>query len=60
VELREAKKAGFLAIGVTSDERRRWGANPGKRKRLILGGADFLIPDFSSADELAHLCGWEA
>ena len=59
VEMREARKAGLLAVGVTSDERRRWGLNGDKRKRLILGGADILIPDFSYSNELARLCGWE-
>ena len=58
VEMREAKKAGILAIGVLSSENRRWGRNEDKRKRLILGGADLLIPDFSWADELCQLCGW--
>jgi bifunctional ADP-heptose synthase (sugar kinase/adenylyltransferase)/phosphoglycolate phosphatase-like HAD superfamily hydrolase len=59
VEMREAKKAGFFAVGVLSDERSRWGRNINKRERLILGGADLLIPDFSCADELMKLCGWE-
>ena len=59
VEMREAKKAGFLAVGILSDEHRRWGRNPDKRKRLILGGADLLIPDFSMNEELIKLCGWE-
>jgi bifunctional ADP-heptose synthase (sugar kinase/adenylyltransferase)/phosphoglycolate phosphatase-like HAD superfamily hydrolase len=58
VEMREAKKAGLLAVGVLSDERRRWGRNLDKRKRLILGGADILIPDFSCIDDLALICGW--
>jgi bifunctional ADP-heptose synthase (sugar kinase/adenylyltransferase)/phosphoglycolate phosphatase-like HAD superfamily hydrolase len=58
VEMREAKKAGLLAVGVLSDERRRWGRNMDKRKRLILGGADFLIPDFSCSNDLALICGW--
>ncbi|MDR2484368.1 MAG: PfkB family carbohydrate kinase [Treponema sp.] len=59
VEMREAKKAGFLAVGVLSDEQRRWGRNRNKRERLVLAGADILIPDFSWGDELARLCGWE-
>jgi bifunctional ADP-heptose synthase (sugar kinase/adenylyltransferase)/phosphoglycolate phosphatase-like HAD superfamily hydrolase len=59
VEMREAKKAGILAVGVLSDECRRWGRNLEKRERLVLGGADLLIPDFSWSSELAHLCGWE-
>jgi bifunctional ADP-heptose synthase (sugar kinase/adenylyltransferase)/phosphoglycolate phosphatase-like HAD superfamily hydrolase len=59
VEMREAKKAGFFAVGVLSDEKRRYGRNPAKRERLILGGADILIPDFSWGGELAGFCGWE-
>jgi bifunctional ADP-heptose synthase (sugar kinase/adenylyltransferase)/phosphoglycolate phosphatase-like HAD superfamily hydrolase len=59
VEMREAKKNGFLAIGVLSDEVRRCGRNAAKRERLILGGADILIPDFSHVHKLASLCGWE-
>jgi phosphoglycolate phosphatase-like HAD superfamily hydrolase len=59
VEMREAKKAGLFAVGLLSDEKRRYGRNPAKRERLILGGADMLIPDFSWGDELARFCGWE-
>jgi phosphoglycolate phosphatase-like HAD superfamily hydrolase len=59
VEMREAKKAGLLAVGILSDERRRWGRNLDKRKRLVLAGADLLIPDFSCGSELARLCGWD-
>ncbi|MDR0473383.1 MAG: PfkB family carbohydrate kinase [Treponema sp.] len=59
VEMREAKKAGLLAVGILSDERRRYGRNRDKRERLILGGADILIPDFSCEHELCRLCGWE-
>ncbi|MDR1419559.1 MAG: PfkB family carbohydrate kinase [Treponema sp.] len=59
VEMREAKKAGLFAVGVLSDEKRRYGRNPAKRERLVLGGADILIPDFSWGSELARICGWE-
>jgi beta-phosphoglucomutase-like phosphatase (HAD superfamily) len=59
MEMREAKKAGLFAVGVVSDERQRYGRNVSKRKRLILGGADILIPDFSWGKDLAHLLGWE-
>ncbi|MDR1655378.1 MAG: PfkB family carbohydrate kinase [Treponema sp.] len=59
VEMREARKAGLFAVGVLSDEKRRYGRNTAKRERLILGGADALIPDFSWSGELARLCGWE-
>jgi bifunctional ADP-heptose synthase (sugar kinase/adenylyltransferase)/phosphoglycolate phosphatase-like HAD superfamily hydrolase len=59
VEMREAKKAGLFAIGLLSDEKQRYGRNSAKRERLILGGADLLIPDFSWGAELARFCGWE-
>jgi bifunctional ADP-heptose synthase (sugar kinase/adenylyltransferase)/phosphoglycolate phosphatase-like HAD superfamily hydrolase len=59
VEMREAKKAGLFAVGVISDEKQRYGRNAAKRERLILGGADLLIPDFSWSAELAACCGWE-
>jgi rfaE bifunctional protein kinase chain/domain len=47
VELRLAKRAGGLAIGVASDEVRRYGLNVSKRTRLVKAGADVVIPDFS-------------
>ncbi len=59
VEMREAKKHGLLSVGVLSDEVRRYGSNMAKRERLVLGGADLLIPDFSWSSELAKLLGWE-
>ncbi len=59
VEMREAKKHGLLSVGVLSDEVRRYGSNMAKRERLVLGGADYLIPDFSWSSELAQLLGWE-
>ncbi len=59
VEMREAKKHGLVAIGLISDETRRWGENISKRERLILGGADLLIPDFSCLNQLTELLGWE-
>ena len=52
VELREGKKRGGLAVGVASDEIRRWGKNPDKRTRLIRAGADLIIPDFSQPEPL--------
>jgi len=57
--MREAKKHGLIAIGILSDETRRWGKNLSKRERLILAGADILIDDFSSFSKLSKLLGWE-
>jgi len=47
VELRLCKKVGGLAIGVASDEIRRYGLNLIKRTRLIKAGADIIIADYS-------------
>ena len=58
VEMREALKLGFTRIGVLSDEKRRFGINPEKRPRLILGGAQALIPDFSWIKVLADYLEW--
>jgi rfaE bifunctional protein kinase chain/domain len=55
VELRLCKKAGGLAIGVASDEVRRYGLNPAKRTRLIKAGADILVPDFTQHPRLLQL-----
>ena len=52
VEIRETKKHNGIAIGVASDEVRRFGLNPEKRKRLIEAGADLIIPDYSQAEKL--------
>ncbi len=54
VEIREINKREGLAVGVASDEVRRFGLNPKKRSRLIRAGADIIIPDFSQSDAL---CG---
>lgn len=59
VEMREGKKHGAVTIGVASDERQRYGMNTGKRPRLVLGGADVIIPDFSWSDDLVSWLGWE-
>ena len=47
VEIRECRKKGGVAIGVGSDEVRRYGLNASKRRRLIRAGCDIVIPDFS-------------
>ena len=55
VELRLAKRVGGLAIGVASDEVRRYGLNVSKRTRLVKAGADMVIPDFSQRAMLLEL-----
>lgn len=55
VELRESRKRGGLAVGVASDEVRRFGLNLDKRARLIKAGAHLVVPDFSQRDQLLRL-----
>jgi phosphoglycolate phosphatase-like HAD superfamily hydrolase len=55
VEIRETRRHGAVAIGVASDELRRFGMNLEKRRRLIRAGADALVPDFSQWQELWRL-----
>ncbi len=57
VEMRVTRKHGGIAVGVCSDERRRFGFNPLKRERLIRGGAMALIPDFSDLDSIVRVLG---
>ncbi len=47
VEMREGSNHNFATIGIISDEKQRFGVNQAKRPRLILAGADILVPDFS-------------
>ena len=55
VEMRETKRHGAVAIGIASDELRRFGLNLDKRKRLIRAGADVIVPDFSQWQDLWRL-----
>lgn len=55
VEIRETRKRGGTAVGVASNEVRRYGMNPVKRARLIKAGADIIVPDFSQSGELLKL-----
>lgn len=55
VEMRETRKQHGLAIGVCSDEVRRFGFNAAKRRRLIRGGAHVLVPDFGDLPSLLRL-----
>ncbi len=59
VEIREAARRGFTGIGLVSDEKQRFGINPEKRSRLILGGAQALIPDFSWISTLINYLEWK-
>jgi len=55
VELREGRKRGGLAVGVASDEIRRYGLSAEKRSRLICAGADIVVPDFTQGPALVKL-----
>jgi rfaE bifunctional protein kinase chain/domain len=57
VEMRETRGMGGFAVGVCSDERQRHGYNLAKRPRLIRGGANILIPDFSDLGSLLRILG---
>ncbi len=57
VELRESVKVNGIAVGVASDEVRRYGLNAEKRVRLIKAGAHIVIPDFSDTGNLWKLFG---
>jgi phosphoglycolate phosphatase-like HAD superfamily hydrolase len=47
VEIENVKAVGGFAAGVASDEVNRRGVDEWKRNRLIKGGADIIIPDYS-------------
>jgi rfaE bifunctional protein kinase chain/domain len=55
MEIRETRKRGGVAVGLASDEARTTGVNPSKRKRLVRAGADLIIPDYGSWQDLLHL-----
>ncbi|MGO9411533.1 MAG: PfkB family carbohydrate kinase [Spirochaetia bacterium] len=57
VEMRETKRRGGRAVGVASDELRRFGWSMRKRARLIRAGADLVIPDFSQWQTLCRVLG---
>jgi len=55
VEIRETRKRRGIAVGVASDEVRRFGLNPEKRARIIRAGAHLVVPDYSQLDTLLAL-----
>jgi len=57
VEIRETRKRGGVAVGVASDEVRRFGLNAAKRSRLIRAGADLIVPDFTQHHGLLEVLG---
>jgi phosphoglycolate phosphatase-like HAD superfamily hydrolase len=57
VEMRETRKRGGIAVGLCSDERRGFGANLAKRRRLVRGGATLLLADFTDLDAFLAVLG---
>ncbi len=55
VEMRECRKRQGIAVGVASDEIRRYGLNVEKRTRLVKAGAHVIVPDFSQYKKLLKL-----
>lgn len=55
VEIREGRRFGGIAVGITSNEIRRYGMDIQKRSRLVKAGAQLLIPDFSQYKKLVNL-----
>ena len=55
VEIGNAKSRDAIALGVATDEVKRCGLNPRKRRRLINAGADLIIPDFTRYREIITL-----
>ena len=57
VEMREARRRGAFAVGIASDEVRRYGLDLRKRARLIRAGADRVVPDFTQGGALLEHLG---
>lgn len=57
VEISIGKDVGSFTVGVASDEKRGFGWNLKKFKRLKDVGADILIPDFTVRDDLKIILG---
>lgn len=55
VEIQEGRRFGGVAVGIASDEPRRYGLSIDKRKRLIRAGAHLIVPDFSQWKQLLKL-----
>jgi phosphoglycolate phosphatase-like HAD superfamily hydrolase len=52
VEIENTKKVGGISVGVATDEEKRAGIDEWKRSRLIIAGADVIIPEFREQDAL--------
>jgi phosphoglycolate phosphatase len=52
VEIENVKSVGGFAVGVASDEVKKFGVNEWKMNRLSQAGADIIIPDYRRTDLL--------
>jgi len=52
VEIQNVADVGGIAVGAATDEERREGIDEWKRNRLIVAGADVIIPDFREHERL--------
>lgn len=52
VEIEEIRRVGGVAVGVASDETRRYNLDPRKRLRLIQAGADLIIPHYDPLEPI--------
>lgn len=57
VEIRLGHEVGAVTLGVASDEVRRCGVNPVKRRRLIDAGADAIVGDFNEQESILSWLG---
>lgn len=55
VEIRCARQAGAVALGLAADEGTRQTLSPRKRERLLAAGADLIISSFLHSQELCSL-----
>lgn len=60
VEIELVAQLKGLAIGVATNEETRQGINQWKRGRLIAAGANAIIPDFSSPEEILDIISRDA
>jgi phosphoglycolate phosphatase len=52
VEIENTKNVGGISVGVATDEVKRAGIDEWKRSRLIIAGADVIVPEFREQDIL--------
>lgn len=57
VEIGLGAKSRCIALGVASDEKKRYGINAEKKQRLLQAGADAIVGDFT---ESAQIAAWLA